>query len=97
MDDPTFSFDPTCLTVHNVEYEYPQKAVDYLERATELEPSDPEITGHLGDVYWVLGRYDEARFKWRLARSLSADDEERAMLTSRLENGLSPDDIPAAN
>ena len=75
----------------------PQKAVDYLERATELEPSDPEITGHLGDVYWVLGRYDEARFKWRLARSLSADDEERAMLTSRLENGLSPDDIPAAN
>ena len=75
----------------------PQKAVDYLERATELEPSDPEITGHLGDVYWVLGRYDEARFKWRLARSLSADDEERAMLTSRLENGLSPDDIPDTN
>ena len=75
----------------------PQKAVDYLERATELEPSDPEITGHLGDVYWVLGRYDEARFKWRLAHSLSADDEERAMLTTRLENGLSPDDIPAAN
>ena len=75
----------------------PQKAVDYLERATEMEPSDPEITGHLGDVYWVLGRYDEARFKWRLARSLSADDEERAMLTSRLENGLSPNDIPAAN
>ena len=75
----------------------PQKAVDYLERATELEPSDPEITGHLGDVYWVLGRHDEARFKWRLALSLSADDEKRAMLTSRLENGLSPDDIPAAN
>ncbi|MBU74130.1 MAG: hypothetical protein CMM73_00255 [Rhodospirillaceae bacterium] len=75
----------------------PHKAVDYLERATELEPSDPEITGHLGDVYWVLGRYEEARFKWRLARSLSADDEERAMLTSRLMNGLSPDDIPAAN
>ena len=75
----------------------PQKAVDYLERATELEPSDPEITGHLGDVYWVLGRHDEAHFKWRLALSLSADDEKRAMLTSRLENGLSPDDIPAAN
>ena len=42
-------------------------AVGYLERATELEPSDPEITGHLGDVYWVLGRHDEARYKWRLA------------------------------
>jgi tetratricopeptide (TPR) repeat protein len=75
----------------------PQKAVDYLERATELEPSDAEITGHLGDAYWVLGRQDEARFKWRLALSLSVDPEERAMLSSRLENGLSPSDMPAVN
>ena len=75
----------------------PQKAVGYLERATELEPSDPEITGHLGDVYWVLGRYDEARFKWRLALSLSADEEERAMLSARLKDGLPAKDVPVAN
>ena len=75
----------------------PQKAVGYLERATELEPSDPEITGHLGDVYWVLGRYDEARFKWRLALSLSADEEERAMLSARLKDGLAAKDVPTAN
>ena len=75
----------------------PQKAVGYLERATELEPSDPEITGHLGDVYWVLGRYDEARFKWRLALSLSADEEERAMLSARLKDGLAAKDVPVAN
>lgn len=75
----------------------PQKAVGYLERATELEPSDPEITGHLGDVYWVLGRYDEARFKWRLALSLSADEEERAMLSARLKDGLAAKDVPAVN
>jgi Flp pilus assembly protein TadD len=75
----------------------PQKAVGYLERATELEPSDPEITGHLGDVYWVLGRYDEARFKWRLAMSLSADETERAMLSARLKDGLTAKDVPVAN
>ncbi len=75
----------------------PQKAVGYLERATELEPSDPEITGHLGDVYWVLGRYDEALFKWRLALSLSADEEERAMLSARLKDGLPAKDVPVAN
>mgnify|MGYP001191156614 FL=1 len=75
----------------------PQKAVGYLERATELEPSDPEITGHLGDVYWVLGRYDEARFKWRLALSLSADEEEREMLSARLKDGLAAKDVPTAN
>ena len=70
------------------------RAVGYLERATELEPSDPEITGHLGDVYWVLGRRDEARYKWKLALSLSTDEEEQAMLRDRLASGLAPEDIP---
>lgn len=69
-------------------------AVGYLERATELEPSDPEITGHLGDVYWVLDRRDEARFKWRLALSLSDDEAEQKMLSDRLENGLPASEIP---
>ena len=75
----------------------PERAVAYLERATMLEPADPEITGHLGDVYWVLGRYDEARFKWRLALSLSKDAEEQAMLRERLKSGLSADDLPKSN
>ena len=70
------------------------RAVGYLERATELEPSDPEITGHLGDVYWALGRRDEARYKWKLALSLSVDEEEQAMLRKRLDTGLAPEDMP---
>ena len=74
----------------------PVTAVGYLERATELEPSDPEITGHLGDVYWVLGRHDEARFKWRLALSLSSDETERKLLSDRLEKGLPASEIPAS-
>ena len=74
----------------------PQKAVGYLERATELEPADPEITGHLGDAYWALGRHDEARFKWRLALSLSEDAEERAMLEGRLADGVPEADMPGA-
>ncbi|MEX0504311.1 tetratricopeptide repeat protein [Alphaproteobacteria bacterium LSUCC0719] len=72
-------------------------AVGYLERATELEPADPEITGHLGDVYWVLGRYDEARFKWRLALSLSTDDAEQKKLSDRLAKGLPASEIPGSN
>jgi len=66
----------------------PKRAVGYLERATELEPSDSEITGHLGDVYWALGREEEARYKWRQARSLSDDAEEQAMFENRLLSGL---------
>ena len=73
------------------------RAVGYLERATELEPSDPEITGHLGDVYWALGRHDEARYKWKLALSLSTDEEEQEMLRGRLDTGLAPEDMPGHN
>ncbi|MEC8641673.1 MAG: tetratricopeptide repeat protein [Pseudomonadota bacterium] len=75
----------------------PVTAVGYLERATALEPSDPEITGHLGDVYWVLGRRDEARFKWRLALSLSTDEAEQKMLSDRLAKGLPPSEIPRSD
>ncbi len=73
------------------------KAVGYLERATELEPADPEITGHLGDVYWVLGRHDEARFKWRLALSLSTDEAEQKKLSDRLAAGLPASEVPGSN
>jgi len=73
------------------------RAVDYLERATELEPADPEITGHLGDVYWALGRQDEARYKWRLALSLASDAEEQEMFRDRIRSGLNPEDMPPKN
>jgi len=75
----------------------PARAVGYLEKATELEPSDPEITGHLGDVYWALGRREEAMFKWRLALTLSDDAEEQALLERRLRTGLAPEEMPGSN
>ena len=75
----------------------PARAVGYLERATVLEPSDPEITGHLGDVYWALGRREEAMFKWRLALTLSDDAEEQALLERRLRTGLTPEEMPGSN
>ena len=75
----------------------PARAVGYLQRATELEPSDPEITGHLGDVYWALGRREEAMFKWRLALTLSHDAEEQALLERRLRTGLTPEEMPGSN
>ena len=75
----------------------PARAVGYLDRATELEPSDPEITGHLGDVYWALGRREEAMFKWRLALRLSDDAEEQALLERRLRTGLTPEEMPGSN
>ena len=75
----------------------PCRVVDGAAGIFELEPSDPEITGHLGDVYWALGRREEARFKWRLALSLSEDAEEQAMLERRLLTGLTADEMPGSD
>ncbi|MEH6649725.1 MAG: tetratricopeptide repeat protein [Motiliproteus sp.] len=38
-------------------------ALEYLLRALEMFP-DPEIAGHLGQVYWKLGQQDNAREVW---------------------------------
>jgi len=59
-------------------------AVRLLERATELEPGDPTINGHLGDAYWVDGRRLEAMFQWRRALNLKPDDDEKARIEARL-------------
>ena len=59
-------------------------AVAFLEQATILEPVDPVISDHLGDVYWATGRFIEARFKWQYALSITDDDDLKANLTAKL-------------
>jgi tetratricopeptide (TPR) repeat protein len=59
-------------------------AVRLLERATELEPGDATVNGHLGDAYWEAGRQLEAVFQWRRALDLKPDDDERARIEGRL-------------
>lgn len=43
------------------------KAVVYMERASELEPANAVISDHLGDAYWYGGRKNEATFQWKHA------------------------------
>jgi len=64
-------------------------AVINLERAVNLQPTDPTINDHLGDAYWQVGRYREARFQWQRAKSLDPDPEMLAIILKKLENGLS--------
>ena len=42
-----------------------EKALLFLERAMELESTDPIVNDHLGDVLWMLGRKREAKFQWK--------------------------------
>ena len=66
-----------------------QLAVEFLEKATMLEPEDAVIISHLGDAYWQTNRYNEAHFKWRYAAQITNDSKLKADLQNKLVSGLS--------
>lgn len=59
-----------------------------MENASLLEPVDPIVTDHLGDVYWANGRTREAEFQWSRALSFSPTDADAARIHKKLELGL---------
>lgn len=50
-------------------------AITHLERAVVLEPQDPTINDHLGDVYWQAGRRLEASYQWQRALKLAGEED----------------------
>jgi tetratricopeptide (TPR) repeat protein len=62
------------------------RAVQLLERAAELLPADPAITGHLGDAYWEQGRHVEAEDQWRRALVLNPEPDDAARIEARLKS-----------
>jgi tetratricopeptide (TPR) repeat protein len=65
-----------------------EDAVMPMERASILEPVDPIVTDHLGDVYWAVGRKLEADFQWHRALSFGPEEELANRIRRKLEVGL---------
>jgi tetratricopeptide (TPR) repeat protein len=63
-------------------------AVQPMEQASLLEPVDPIVTDHLGDVYWAVGRTREAEFQWHRALSYGPEEKDAARIRAKLEKGL---------
>ncbi len=59
-----------------------------MEKASLLEPVDPIVTDHLGDVYWMNDRKLEAQFQWRRALSFQPTDKDKARILRKLDVGL---------
>ncbi len=59
-----------------------------MEQASLLEPVDPIVTDHLGDVYWSVGRAREAEFQWHRALSFNPTEKDAARIRLKLELGL---------
>lgn len=66
---------------------YPE-ALAPMEKASLLEPVDPIVTDHLGDVYWANGRTREAEFQWRRALSFNPTEKDATRIRKKLELGL---------
>ena len=65
-----------------------EKALLFLERAMELESTDPIVNDHLGDVLWMLGRKREARFQWKKSLALEPEPVDQKKTQDKLEFGL---------
>ena len=63
-------------------------AVLWLEKAIQLTPTDPVIADHLGDAYWKVGRFLEARYKWRQALDMGIEDKYATIIAEKMANGL---------
>ena len=65
-----------------------EKSLLYLERAMELESTDPIVNDHLGDVLWMLGRKREAKFQWKKSLSFKPEPVDQKNTEDKLEFGL---------
>ena len=65
-----------------------QDAVEPMEKASLLEPVDPVVTDHLGDVYWKAGRAREAEFQWHRALSFKPAEADAKRIRQKLDIGL---------
>lgn len=65
-----------------------EEAVEPMEKASLLEPVDPIVTDHLGDVYWAVGRQREARFQWHRALSFDPEEKDATRIRAKLKKGL---------
>ncbi|MBP0446525.1 tetratricopeptide repeat protein [Roseomonas sp. SSH11] len=63
-------------------------AIEWLEKAVELESRNAVINDHLGDAYWAAGRQVEARFQWRRALGLDPEPGETSRIEAKLRDGL---------
>ncbi|HBT97507.1 MAG TPA: hypothetical protein DEB25_07705 [Desulfobulbaceae bacterium] len=62
-----------------------EKARDELLKALELEPEDPDIHGHLGDVYLSLHVLDQAILSYENALRYSYDPKKRRLLQEKID------------
>jgi Flp pilus assembly protein TadD len=75
------------------------EALEHLDKAADLLPSNAIINEHLGDTLWKLKRRNEARFQWRKALQFDPEEGRSDIITHKIDNGMTPieNDIEQSN
>lgn len=65
-----------------------QKAIEFLEQASDMNSGNAVISDHLGDAYWFIGRKNEAVFQWKHALVLREDSDsiDKKAIKDKIEN-----------
>jgi tetratricopeptide (TPR) repeat protein len=63
------------------------RAVPLLETAAKASGNDLAINEHLGDAYWLSGRFIEARYAWGIAAQTAAQSDSIRLIT-KIDVGL---------
>jgi predicted O-linked N-acetylglucosamine transferase (SPINDLY family) len=70
---PKFGFGWKCLGTVVKSQERTEESLEYMQRAADLMPEDPEAQSNLGVTLKDLGRYKDAEFCYRLALKIKPD------------------------
>jgi len=62
-----------------------EQALSFIEQAVQLEPADPEINEHLGDVYKAMGRGTEAGYEWQRVLTLKTSARQAAEVRRKID------------
>ncbi|MBQ9035605.1 MAG: tetratricopeptide repeat protein [Alphaproteobacteria bacterium] len=71
------------------------KAMEYLEQASDMNSGNAVISDHLGDAYWFGGRKNEAVFQWKHALVLKEDSSalDKNAVKKKIADGLEKAEI----
>ena len=65
-----------------------ERAIEFLEQASDMNSGNAVISDHLGDAYWFIGRKNEAVFQWKHALVLKEDSDsiDKKAIKDKIEN-----------
>jgi tetratricopeptide (TPR) repeat protein len=65
-----------------------EEALSLMEYASLLDPSDPTINEHYGDILWSVGREIEARFFWQKSIDMGPEESSVEQIQRKILTGI---------